>query len=123
MSQYFLGEWVGPATLVVVVILTVWVLTRPAARVIAGDLRTWVVCYLGYLAVVLDPSTSVPRYLLLLFPIGTVLPRPRPPRPTGVPCWWPSSPARSCGSPGCGGSPRRPTGRRDRRGHLLDGVP
>jgi hypothetical protein len=72
MSRYFLGEWAGPATLAVVVILTVWALTRPAARAIAGDLRTWVFCYLGYLVVVLDPSTSLPRYLLLLFPIGTV---------------------------------------------------
>lgn len=72
MSRYYLGNWVGPATLAVVVLLTVWVLTRPAARAIAGDLRAWAFCYLGYLAVVLDPSTSLPRYLLLLFPVGTV---------------------------------------------------
>jgi hypothetical protein len=71
-SQYFLGNWVGPITLALVVVLAIWALTRPAARVIAGDLRNWVVCYLGYLAVVLDPGTSLPRYLLLLFPVGTV---------------------------------------------------
>jgi hypothetical protein len=73
MSRYFLGDWIGPAVLAIVVLLTVWAITRPAARVIAGDLRAWVLCYLGYLAVVLDPSTSLPRYLLLLFPIGTVV--------------------------------------------------
>jgi hypothetical protein len=73
MSQFFLGGWVGPAFLVVVVVLLVWLLTHPVSRVIAGDLRAWVACYLGYLAVVLDPSTSVARYLLPLFPIGTVM--------------------------------------------------
>jgi hypothetical protein len=73
MSQFFLGGWVGPALLVVVVVLLVWLLTHPVSQVIAGDLRAWVACYLGYLAVVLDPSTSVARYLLPLFPIGTVM--------------------------------------------------
>lgn len=72
MSRYFLGDWIGPAALALVTVLTVWVLTRPAARVIAGDLRNWVICYLLYLAAALDPSTSLPRYLLLLFPLGTV---------------------------------------------------
>lgn len=71
-SRYFLGDWVGPITVAAVAGLAIWVLTRPVARVIAGDLRTWVFCYLGYLALVLDPGTSLPRYLLLLFPVGTV---------------------------------------------------
>jgi hypothetical protein len=73
MSQYYLGARIGPAVLAAVVVLAVWLLTSPTAKVIAGDLRAWVVCYLGYLVVVLDPSTSLPRYLLPLFPIGTVL--------------------------------------------------
>jgi hypothetical protein len=72
MSRYWLGAWIGPVVLVLVVAIIGWVLTRPAARVIAGDLRAWTVCYLGYLAVVLDPGTSLPRYLLPLFPLGTV---------------------------------------------------
>jgi hypothetical protein len=72
MSQYFFGQWFGPALLVACVATLAWVLTRPVARVIAGDLRAWVVCYAAYLAVVLDPYTSVVRYLLLLFPLGTV---------------------------------------------------
>jgi hypothetical protein len=67
-----LGEWFGPLVLALVVLLTAWVLTRPVARVIAGDLRNWVICYLGYLVVVLDPSTSLFRYLLLVFPLGTL---------------------------------------------------
>jgi hypothetical protein len=73
MSQYFLGGWTGPVVLAVIVMFAVWLLAHPTARVIAGDLRTWVACYLGYLVVVLDPSTSLVRYLLPMFPIGTVL--------------------------------------------------
>src|SRR3712207_7924031 len=45
----------------------------PISRVVAGDLRVWCVCYVGYLLAVLDPVTSLVRYLLLLFPLGTVL--------------------------------------------------
>lgn len=71
-SRDVLGEWLGPLALVLVVLLTAWVLTRPMAALIAGDLRNWVICYLGYLAAVLDPSTSLFRYLLLLFPLGTL---------------------------------------------------
>jgi hypothetical protein len=71
-SRDVLGEWLGPLALVLVVLLTAWVLTRPRAALIAGDLRNWVICYLGYLAAVLDPSTSLFRYLLLLFPLGTL---------------------------------------------------
>jgi hypothetical protein len=64
------GEWFGPLVLALVVLAVAWVLTRPLAGVIAGDLRNWVICYLGYLAMVLDPSTSLFRYLMLLFPLG-----------------------------------------------------
>jgi hypothetical protein len=72
MSRYFLGDWVGPVVLGAVVLVGIWALTRPAAQVIAGDLRAWVFCYLAYLAVVLEPSSSLFRYLMPLFPIGTV---------------------------------------------------
>jgi hypothetical protein len=71
-ARNVLGEWFGLLVLALIVVSVVWALTRPAARVIAGDLRNWVICYLGYLAVVLDPSTSVFRYALLLFPLGTL---------------------------------------------------
>jgi hypothetical protein len=72
ISRYLLGATFGPVVLVVLVGCLAWWLTRPVARCIAGDLRTWVVCYVGYLLVVLDPSTSLPRYLLLAFPLGTL---------------------------------------------------
>ena len=50
-----------------------WWLTRRHAQVIAGDIRAWLICYLGYLAAVLQNSTSIVRYLLLAFPFGTLL--------------------------------------------------
>ncbi len=80
ISQYLLGHWFGPAALLAVVVVLAWWLTRPQARVIAGDLRAWVVCYLGYLAFVLDPSTSLVRYLLAAFPFGTLLAAASPSR-------------------------------------------
>jgi hypothetical protein len=73
MSRYVLGNWVGPAVVVLVLAaLAVW-MTRPVARVIRGDLRTWVWCYTLYLLAVVDPFTSLARLLLPLFPLGTVL--------------------------------------------------
>ncbi len=72
-SQYWLGHRAGPIALALLVAGTAcWLLSR-RARVIAGDLRAWVICYLVYLAAVLDPSTSLVRYLLALFPLGTLL--------------------------------------------------
>lgn len=80
-SRRAFGEWFGPLVLALIVLGIVWALTRPLARVIAGDLRLWVICYAGYLAMVLSPSTSLFRYLLLLFPLGTLTAAASPTRP------------------------------------------
>lgn len=80
-SRHAFGEWFGPLLLALILLVTVWALTRPQARVIAGDLRVWTVCYLGYLAMVLSPSTSIFRYLLMLFPLGTLAAAASPARP------------------------------------------
>jgi len=64
---------VGPACLVVVLAaLVLWVGNR-RARFLGGDLRIWCVGYTGYLLAVLDPFTSLVRYLIMLFPLGTLL--------------------------------------------------
>jgi hypothetical protein len=79
-SKYVLGAWVGPVTLVLAgVALLIWI-TRPRAAVIAGDLRTWSLCYLGYLLVVFDPYTATVRILLPMFPLGTLLAAASPAR-------------------------------------------
>jgi hypothetical protein len=73
ISRYLLGDWVGPVVVGLVLLsLLVWV-SRPRAVVIAGDLRAWALCYLGYLVVVLDPFTALARLVLPLFPLGTLL--------------------------------------------------
>jgi hypothetical protein len=56
-----------------------WV-TSPGAAVIAGDLRAWCLCYGAYLLAVLESFTSLPRYLLPLFPLGTLLAAASPSR-------------------------------------------
>jgi hypothetical protein len=73
ISRYVLGYWIGPLVVVVVVLALVgWLLARTSA-VIGFDLRVWCLAYLGYLLAVLDPFTSLARYLLLFFPLGTLL--------------------------------------------------
>jgi hypothetical protein len=71
-ARHYLGPGVGALVLVVTLVALVWWLTRPSAAVIAGDQRAWCVCYFGYLLAVLDSFTSLPRYLLPLFPLGTL---------------------------------------------------
>lgn len=79
-SRFVLGDWFGPVTLVLVgVALLIWI-TRPRAAVIAGDLRAWCLCYLGYLLVVFDLYTATVRILLPLFPLGTLLAAASPSR-------------------------------------------
>ncbi|MEJ2578430.1 MAG: hypothetical protein P8Z68_04965 [Kineosporiaceae bacterium] len=79
-ARLWLGDWGGPLFLAaLLIVLALW-LTGPRARVISGDLRVWVIAYLGYLGAVLDVHTSVARYLLLLFPLGTLLAAASPSR-------------------------------------------
>ncbi|MBI4939413.1 MAG: hypothetical protein HY830_01545 [Actinobacteria bacterium] len=73
ISRYVLGYWVGPLVLALcVVALATWVLAG-SSRFIGFDLRVWCLAYVGYLLAVLDPFTSLARYLLLLFPLGALL--------------------------------------------------
>lgn len=45
----------------------------PWARRLGPEMRTWCLAYPAYLAVVLDPFTSIFRYALPLFPVAAVL--------------------------------------------------
>lgn len=78
-----MSEWVfrdfdnastlGPIALAGLV-LTILVLTLgPWARALGPELRTWCLAYPAYLAVVLDPFTSIFRYALPLFPLFAVV--------------------------------------------------
>jgi hypothetical protein len=72
-SQLFLGHVLGPILLLSAVAGLAWWIARPSARVIGPELRAWCACYAVYLLAVLDSFTSLPRYLLPMFPLGALL--------------------------------------------------
>ena len=78
ISQYVLGGVAGPVVLIAAVVgCTASVLSRRAA-VLGPELRAWCLAYVGYLLLVLDPFTSLFRYLIFLFPLGALVAlRPR----------------------------------------------
>lgn len=73
MSRYVAGQTWGPVWLTVLVVLVLVMTLGPWARRLGPQLRAWSVAYPGYLLAVLDPFTSVFRYLIPLFPLCAVL--------------------------------------------------
>lgn len=71
-SQLF-GDVAGPVVLVVSLLALVWWCTGPAARSLGPELPTWVLAQQAYLLVVLDPWTSLFRYLLLQVPVALLI--------------------------------------------------
>jgi hypothetical protein len=72
MSTYVFGDTWGPVMLFVVPLVLVAMAAGPWARNLRADLRTWTLAYPAYLAAVLDPFTSIFRYLIPLFPLLVV---------------------------------------------------
>jgi len=72
-AKYFLGDTWGPVWLVVIPIVVIAMVAGPWARALGADLRTWTVAYPAYLAAVLDPFTSIFRYLIPLFPLLVIM--------------------------------------------------
>ena len=72
MSTYVFGDTWGPVMLFVVPLVIVAVVAGPWAHNLRADLRTWTLAYPAYLAAVLDPFTSIFRYLIPLFPLLVV---------------------------------------------------
>jgi hypothetical protein len=71
-SQHFFGQSVGPLVLVAGIALVTWWVVRHGRRVVGLDLAVWCGAYSVYLLAVLDSFTSLPRYLLPLFPLGAM---------------------------------------------------
>lgn len=69
MARYLLDGW-GPVVLLLLVVGTLAVLASRPARDLGVEMWTWCASYALYLAAVLDPFTSLPRFLLLLFPLA-----------------------------------------------------
>jgi len=72
-AELYLGRTTGPVALVAGVAGLAWWLARRGLPVLGRDLTAWCACYAAYLLAVLDSFTSLPRYLLPLFPLGTLL--------------------------------------------------
>ncbi|OZB50275.1 MAG: hypothetical protein B7X40_02880 [Cellulomonas sp. 14-74-6] len=71
VPQFWFGPW---AALVVVAGfgLTIAVLVAPAAWRLGNELHTWSAAYIGYIVAVIEPGSSLARFLLLAFPMGAV---------------------------------------------------
>ena len=63
---------VGPWVLVLVLAAVAAVGLSPVARRLGPELQAWPLAYLGYLVAVIEPWTSIVRFLLLAFPLGAV---------------------------------------------------
>lgn len=72
-AGYALGDTWGPVVVLVGVALVVAAFSGPWADGLGPVLRAWSLGYLLYLGAVLDPWTSLYRYLLFLFPLAVVL--------------------------------------------------
>ena len=63
----------GPVGLIGLAVAVVVLTLGPWASALGPELRTWCLAYPAYLAVVLDPFTSIFRYALPLFPLLAVV--------------------------------------------------
>lgn len=73
MARYYFGSTWGPVWLTVLVVGVAVMVLGPWAARLGAQLRTWSLAYPAYLLVVLDPFTSLFRYLIPLFPLAAVL--------------------------------------------------
>lgn len=67
--------WFGSRALLVVGLsfaLVIAVLVVPAAWRLGNELHTWAAAYIVYIAAVVEPGSSLARFLLLAFPLGAV---------------------------------------------------
>jgi hypothetical protein len=67
------GDVYGPVGLAALVTAIVVLTLGPWATALGPELRTWCLAYPAYLALVLDPFTSIFRYAIPLFPLLAVM--------------------------------------------------
>ena len=73
MSRYYWGQTWGPVWLTVIFVVIAVMVLGPWASRLGPQLRMWAVAYPAYLLLVLDPFTSIFRYLIPLFPLVAIL--------------------------------------------------
>jgi hypothetical protein len=69
VARWRFGTWGVPLLAAAVVGAVLVVASRPMARM-GEELRGWTAGYLAYLLVVIEPGTSLVRFLLLAFPVA-----------------------------------------------------
>lgn len=72
-AERLFGGQLGRLVLVLVPLGLVAMVAGPWAKALGADLRTWAIAYPAYLGAVLDPFTSIFRYLVPLFPLLVVM--------------------------------------------------
>ena len=72
-SAVALGDFWGRFWLLAFVVAVLVAVLGPWARGLGAPMRTWTLGYLLYLGAVLDPWTSIYRYLLFVFPLAVVM--------------------------------------------------
>ncbi|WP_129338138.1 hypothetical protein [Cellulomonas endophytica] len=70
-SRFWLGDWAVPGVAAAVALLAAAVLV-PAAWRLGPELHAWPAAYVVYLAAVVEPGSSLARFLLLAFPLAAV---------------------------------------------------
>jgi len=73
MSRYYFGPTWGPVWLTTIFVVIAVMVLGPWASALGPQLRAWSLAYPAYLLVVLDPFTSIFRYLIPLFPLVAVV--------------------------------------------------
>ena len=71
VPQFWFGPW-APLVLAAGFGLTIALLVAPAAWRLGNELHTWSGAYIGYIVAVIEPGSSLARFLLLAFPMGAV---------------------------------------------------
>lgn len=71
VPQYWLHQWAVPLMVAAAATVLVLFLSRSARR-LGLELYTWAGGYLGYIAAVAEPGSSLLRFALLMFPVATI---------------------------------------------------
>ena len=88
VPQFWFGAW-APLVLAGGFGLTIALLVAPASWRLGNELHTWSAAYIGYIVAVIEPGSSLARFLLLAFPMGAVTAGlvQRPARARGAAYW------------------------------------
>ena len=86
VPAFWFGRWAIPVV-VLGSALVIATLVVPAAWRLGSELHAWAAAYIVYIAAVVEPGSSLARFLILAFPLGAVTAGVVT-RPTAARRWW-----------------------------------